>query len=90
MGDFPTKRGGKNAPVFLSFATKRATYHLNQGFSKRPSATLGATERLSKSHEQKPSLGGFAEAFTSIAKPKCHDNRYLPNELKFVVFIITL
>ena len=55
----------------------------------RPSAPLGATERFSASHEQRPSLGSFAEAFTSIAKPKCHDIKYSPVKLKFVVFIIT-
>ena len=35
------------------------------------------------------SLRIIAEAFTGIAKPKCHDIQYSPVKLKFVVFIIT-
>ena len=60
------------------------------GFLKRgPRPPLGATEQFSEVYEQRPSLGSFAEAFTSIAKPKCHNIKYLPVTLKFVVFIIT-
>ena len=51
---------------------------------------LGVMEQFSMGHEQKPSLGSFAEAFPTIAKSKCHDIKYSPVKLKFVVFIITL
>ena len=50
---------------------------------------LGVTERYFGGHEQRSSLCSCAEAFTSIAKPKCHDIKYLPVELKFVVSIIS-
>ena len=55
-----------------------------------PQPSLEATEWFSGSRKQKPSLGSFAEAFTSILKPKSHNIEYLPVELKFVVFIIAL
>ena len=46
--------------------------------------SLGAIERFSGDHEQRLSLGSFAEAFISIAKPKCYDIKYSPVKLKFV------
>ena len=60
------------------------------GFLKRGlRSPLWATERFSGDHEQKPSLGSFAEVFTTIAKPKCHDIIYLSVKFEFVIFINT-
>ena len=41
-------------------------------------------------HEQGPSLGSFAGAFTSIAKPKCHDIKHSPVKLKFQFSLLCL
>ena len=49
---------------------------------------LGAMERFLGGHEQRLSLGSFAEVFINIARPKCHDIKYSPVKLKFVVSII--
>ena len=69
--------------------TQQPIVGLEQGFSN--GALLGSTGQLSWSHDLKPSLGSFAEAFTSIniAKHKCPDIKYSPAKLKFVVFIVT-
>ena len=54
------------------------------------STPLGGHRAVLQRPRAKPSLGSFAEAFPNIAKFKCHDIKYSPVKLKFVVFIITL
>ena len=60
---------------------------LDQAFSNK---AFGPPWKPRSGYEQRPSLGSFAEAFTSIAKPKCHDIKYSPGKLIFAVFITTL
>ena len=49
------------------------TFSSIPGFSIRALDPLGSHGAVLWGHVQRPSLGNFAEAFTSMAKPKCHD-----------------
>ena len=69
-----------NHPQFSYYDYKKKVLLLpTPGFVKRdPQPLLGAKKRFSRDHVQRHSLVSFTGAFTSIAKPKCNDIKYLP------------